>query len=304
MIRIENLVKSYGNHKVLKGINLEVQEGEIYGFIGHNGSGKSTTMNILNGLIDFQSGKCTINNREVKKTKDAVFKHIGYLPEEPKFYAYMNAWEYLSFIGTMSGDTKGRIKEKSGQLLELVKLTKDAKRAVGGYSRGMKQRLGIAVAMYNDAEVLFLDEPSSALDPEGRKDVVDIILELKTQRKTIFLSTHILNDLERVCDRVGILHDGQIVLEEKLEDLMNKYIQPIYDVEFDAHLEEGHLGLLQDSQLVERTVVEGKKVSVWLKDMKQNGNCIIKLLADIGIPIVSVNLRKASLEEIFLKVVK
>jgi ABC-type multidrug transport system, ATPase component len=304
MIRIENLVKSYGSQKVLKGINLEVQAGEIYGFIGHNGSGKSTTMNILTGLIGFQSGQCTIRNREVKANRAAVFQHIGYLPEEPKFYPYMNAWEYLSFIGTMAGDSKGRIKEKSGRLLELVKLSKDAKRAVGGYSRGMKQRLGMAVAMYNDAEILFLDEPSSALDPEGRKDVMDIVRELKNQRKTIFLSTHILNDLERVCDRVGILHDGRIVLEEKLEDLINTYIQPIYDVEFEAPLQADDIGMLEGSPLVERTAVEGKKVSLWLKDKKLNGNSIIRLLADTGVPIVSVNLRKASLEEIFLKVVK
>jgi ABC-2 type transport system ATP-binding protein len=304
MIKIENLVKSYNGNNVLKGINLEVQEGEIYGFIGHNGAGKSTTMNILTGLIDFQSGKCSVNNREVKRTQNSLFKDIGYLPEDPKFHLYMNAWEYLSFIGTMGGDSHKQIKEKSVRLLELVKLNKAAKRAVGGYSRGMKQRLGIAVAMYHDPKVLFLDEPSSALDPEGRKDVVDIITELKERRKTIFLSTHILNDMERICDRVGILHDGKIVLEENLDDLMKKYVQPIYDVEFDKEINESDITELMKSNLVECTSIDGKKASIQLADIKQNGTSFIRLLADIGIPVVSMNLRKASLEEIFLKVVK
>lgn len=304
MIKIENLVKSYGGHKVLDGINLEVKEGEVYGFIGHNGAGKSTTMNILTGLIGFQSGKCTVNNVVVNKAKDTLYKDVGYLPEDPKFYPYMNAWEYLSFVGTIGGDTVKQIREKSARLVDLVKLTKAAKRAIGGYSRGMKQRLGIAVAMYHDPKVLFLDEPSSALDPEGRKDVVDIIMELKSRKKTIFLSTHILNDLERVCDRVGILHDGQIVLEEELSGLTSKYIQPVYDVEFSHDIGSSQLKMLQDARYVERIASEGKKASIWLKDIKQDGNTMVKLLADTGLPVISMNLRKASLEEIFLKVVK
>lgn len=309
MIKIENLVKSYNGHKVLKGINLEVEEGQIYGFIGHNGAGKSTTMNILTGLIDFQSGKCTVNNRVVNKSKDTVFKDVGYLPEDPAFYPYMNALEYLSFIGTMGGDTAKDIKEKSTSILELVKLTKAAKRAVGGYSRGMKQRLGIAVAMYHDPKVLFLDEPSSALDPEGRKDVVEIIQQLKSRKKTIFLSTHILNDVERVCDIVGILHDGKIVLEESLSTLLNSYVQPIYDIEFDTPLNSEQIGILNTSDFTEQVKVEEKHASIWLKDGKANGSKtigsnVIKLVAEVEVPIISMNLRKPSLEDIFLKVVK
>lgn len=303
MIKIEKLVKSYGNHKVLKGITLEVKEGEIYGFIGHNGAGKSTTMNILTGLMDFQNGTCTVNNVVVNKAKDMLYKDVGYLPEDPKFYPYMNAWEYLSFIGTMGGDSAKQIKEKSARLLGLVKLTQAAKRGIGGYSRGMKQRLGIAVAMYHDPKVLFLDEPSSALDPEGRKDVVDIIMELRNRKKTIFLSTHILNDMERVCDRVGILHEGQIVLEEDLKDLIHKYIQPIYDLECSQEPTVREIKVLQEASFVERIAVEGTKISIWLRDIQQNTN-MVKLLADTSMCPIAMNLRKASLEEIFLKVVK
>lgn len=236
MIKIENLFKSYGSHKVLKGVDIEVKEGEVYGFIGQNGAGKSTTMNILAGLIEFDDGECTINSKRIYKKGKGTFKEVGYLPEEPKFYQYMNSWEYLKFIGEMCGDSKTKINEKSKKMLDMVKLTDSAKRPIGGYSRGMKQRLGIAVAMYNNPKILLLDEPSSALDPQGRRDITEIICDLKKEGKTIFLSTHILNDIERVCDRVGMLKEGQVVIEESIDNLLKRYIKPLYDIEFDSNL--------------------------------------------------------------------
>ena len=304
MIRIHNLTKNYQDHKVLNSINLEVKKGEVYGFIGHNGSGKSTTMNILAGLIKFQDGECFVNEKMIKGITNRDVKDIGYLPEDPKFYPYMNAWEYLSYIGTIGGEDRQTIRKKSKQLLDLVKLDKAAKRPVGGYSRGMKQRLGIAVAMYHDPHVLLFDEPSSALDPEGRMDVVSIIEELKSQGKTIFLSTHILNDIERVCDRIGILHGGKIVLEDDLDTLMAHYIQPVYDVELEKPLTEEQRESLKRKAYLEKMTQEDKKLSFWMKNIKENGNNLISDIAQLGTQVISINLRKSSLEEIFLKVVK
>jgi len=303
MIRIENLTKNYGGHQVLKGVNIEVREGEVYGFIGHNGAGKSTTMNILAGLIGFEGGRCLINGKDVQNIINRLNGDVGYLPEDPKFYPYMNAVEYLELIGSIKGESKKQISEKTEKMLDLVKLTKAAKRAIGSYSRGMRQRLGIAVAIYNDPKLLLLDEPSSALDPEGRRDVVEIISALKDQGKTIFLSTHILNDIERVCDRVGILNNGQIVLEESISQLMKNYIQPVYDIEFDGTVNEEQFKRLEQPEYVEKIKVEDRKVNIWIKDFEQNGIELVKLVADIGIPIISINLRRNSLEEIFLKVV-
>lgn len=303
MIRIENLTKNYGSHQVLKGVNIEVREGEVYGFIGHNGAGKSTTMNILAGLIGFESGRCLINGKDVQNINNRLNGDVGYLPEDPKFYPYMNAVEYLEFIGSIKGESKKQIREKTEKMLDLVKLTKAAKRAIGSYSRGMRQRLGIAVAIYNDPKLLLLDEPSSALDPEGRRDVVEIISKLKEQGKTIFLSTHILNDIERVCDRVGILNNGQIVLEESIVRLMKNYIQPVYDIEFDGTVNEEQFKRLEQQEYVEKIKVEDKKVNIWIKDFEQNSIELVKLVVDISIPIISINLRRNSLEEIFLKLV-
>lgn len=304
MIKIENLTKNYGRHKVLKGVNAEVKEGEVYGFIGHNGAGKSTTMNILAGLIGFEKGRCLVNGKSIKNRSNRVNNDIGYLPEDPKFYPYMNALEYLEFIGTMRGDSKRQIGDKTEKMLDMVKLSKAAKRAIGGYSRGMKQRLGIAVAMYNDPKLLLLDEPSSALDPEGRIDVVEIISNLKSQGKTIFLSTHILNDIERVCDRVGILNNGQSVLEENIHQLMKKYIQPVYDIEFDGDVNDEQFNILNKADYIEKVNVDGRKADVWIKNFEQNSTKLLKLISDINVPVISINLRKNSLEEIFLKVVK
>ncbi|MDP4180600.1 MAG: ABC transporter ATP-binding protein [Bacillota bacterium] len=303
MIRIEDLHKSYKDHKVLIGLNIQVEKGEIYGFIGHNGVGKSTTMNILAGLIGFQSGKCIINGKDIRDN-GLLFKDIGYLPEDPKFYPYMNAWEYFDFIGRIGGDTGKEIKLKAGKLLEAVKLEKAAKRAIGGYSRGMKQRLGFAVAMYHDPELYLLDEPSSALDPEGRIDMVNIIEDLKEKGKTIFLSTHILNDIEKVCDRVGIIHDGRIVVEDNLNKLLEKYVQPVYDIEFNRRPTGNCINKLSALEYVDKVDIDDRRVSVYIKSIERDSQKLLREVVELEAPVTSINLKRSSLEEIFMKVVK
>lgn len=302
IIKAKNLSKQYGSNKVLDSVDFSVQKGEVYGFLGHNGAGKTTTMNILAGIIDYDSGYIEINSLNMKENRNSLKGTIGYLPEEPKFYPYMTAKEYLTFIGEILGFDKNRIKTRNKELLELVKLQKSSNRKIGGYSRGMKQRLGIAVSMYNNPEILLLDEPSSALDPTGRKDVVDIIDDLKKLGITVFLSTHILSDIEKICDRIGILHNGKIVLEEKLDVLKKKYLHPIYDIEFKNDINKN----LKDK-------IKGD----WIEDIKVNYNImnlyvneqtdskkIIELLSELNLPILSLNLRRSSLENIFIKVVE
>lgn len=302
MLKVSNLTKRYGSLEVLKGISFEIKEGMIYGFLGQNGAGKSTTMNILTGLIGYNGGEIYLKGKQLKEDKRKLLQTVGYLPQSPVFYGYMTALEYLSFIGTVNKMSSKVIKDRSREVLEIVKLQEASKRKVGGYSGGMKQRFGIAVAMFNRPEILILDEPTSALDPEGRMEVLELIQELKKHGTTVFLSTHILNDVERVCDEVSILHHGKILISENLEELRNKYIQPIYDVEFEKECLDlkdklMHLGWVQN------VAVNKDQASIFVSDMKMAQKELLRVLTALERPIVSFNLRKSNLEDIFLRMV-
>jgi ABC-2 type transport system ATP-binding protein len=302
MIKVTNLTKSYGNLEVLKSISFEIKQGRTYGFLGQNGAGKTTTMNILTGLIDYNGGEIYFDNIDFKQNKHKLLPKIGYLTQDPVFYNFMNAYEYLKFIGNINELPKNLIKTRSNELLDIVRLRDSANRRIGGYSGGMKQRLGIAVALFNNPDVLFLDEPTSALDPEGRLEVLELINELKEKGKTVFLSTHILNDVERVCDEVSIISNGQILLSQKLEDLKRNYVQPIYDIEFEHTCNKfDYENLKQD--WIKDVTTEKNRMSVYVSDINKSKAQMYKTLAIGTNPILSFNLRNSTLEDIFLRLV-
>lgn len=302
MIKVVDLKKSYGRIEALKSISFEVEKGSVFGFIGRNGAGKTTAMNILTGLMRFDKGKIFIMDRDFIKNKNELIKKIGYLPETPTFYNYMNAYEYLGFAGKIIGYDQEDIKKRTDQLLEMVKLGKNARRRIGGYSRGMKQRLALAVAILKEPEILFLDEPSSALDPEGRLEMLALIDDLKDNKITIFLSTHILNDAERVCDTICIIDEGKILLAEKLSKLYEKYIQPVFDIEFEG-IPKAEAGILRKLDWVENIVENGKKISLQVEDIKHAGKEILAELSKLDMNIVSYQIRKRTLEDIFIGMV-
>ena len=302
MLKVVNLTKKYGTLEVLKGISFEIKKGMIYGFLGENGAGKTTTMNILAGLINYNGGEIYLDGRLLKDNKRALLQKVGYLPQSPIFYNYMSAIEYLNFIGEVNNMDKKLVNTRTKEVLDIVNLTDAAKRRISGYSGGMKQRLGIAVSMFNNPEILFLDEPTSALDPEGRLEILELIEALKAKGTTVFLSTHILNDIERVCDEVSILHEGNLLVSENLEDLKNKYIQPIYDVEFKNHCEEIKK-LLMPFPWIQNVVVNKNLCSIYVKDLNKANSDLLKLLVNEKNTILSFNLRKSNLEDIFLRMV-
>ena len=302
MIKVSGLKKSYGKIEALKSISFEVDRGSVFGFIGRNGAGKTTTMNILAGLMKFDKGEISIMNRDFKQYKNELIKKIGYLPETPTFYNYMNAYEYLSFIGKITGYDQGGIKKRTDELLQVVGMNKKGKRKISGYSRGMKQRLALATAIFKEPEILFLDEPSSALDPEGRLEMLDLIEDLKDNKITIFLSTHILNDAERVCDTICIIDEGEIILSEKLSILYEKYIQPVFDIEFEG-IPEVEARLLRKLDWVEDIAENGKKLSLQVKDIKLAKKEILSELSRFDMNIVSYQIRKRNLEDIFIGMV-
>lgn len=302
MLKVSNLTKKYGSLEVLKGISFEIKKGMIYGFLGQNGAGKTTTMNILTGLIGHNGGEIYLNGKPLKEDKRKLLQTVGYLPQHPVFYGYMTALEYLNFIGTVNKMPAKKIKERSQEVLNIVKLSEAANRKVGGYSGGMKQRFGMAVAMFNNPEILILDEPTSALDPEGRMEVLELIEQLKAKGTTVFLSTHILNDVERVCDEVSILHEGRIIISENLEELRNKYIQPIYDVEF-----QHECSAIKDKLLrlnwIQNVSINRNTASIYVSDLNVANKALLKELIDENNPVIAFNLRKSNLEDIFLRLV-
>jgi len=302
MLTVNNLVKSYGKLEVLKGISFQISKGKIYGFLGENGAGKTTTMSIIAGLINYDSGEISFNGENFKKSKRELGRKIGYLPQTPVFYGYMNAYEYLSFIGTISGMARDKIKKRSQELLELVGIKEAAKRKIGGYSGGMLQRFGLAVAMFNSPEILILDEPTSSLDPQGRMEVLELIDSLKAEGVTVFLSTHILNDIERVCDEVSILHKGKIILSQRLEDLKNDYIQPIYDIEFEKDCTD-LVKAIKKYSWIEAVKQDKNNLSIYVKDVNRAQQELLNIISSLNKPVLSYSLRKSNLEDIFIRLV-
>ena len=259
-------------------------------------------MNILSGLIDFNSGEIYLDGEDFKKNKRQLLRKVGYLPQNPVFYNYMNANEYLHFIGEIANMTEKNIRERTIELLDIVKLSAVAKRNIGQYSGGMKQRLGIAVALFNKPEIVFLDEPTSALDPKGRMEILEFIKDLKSLGTTVFLSTHILSDVERVCDEVSILDKGQILISDNLENLKDKYIQPIFDIEFEkscVNLDKVLLGF----KWVEKISIVENKASIYVNNLDIAKSELLKLLVQGENNILSYDLRKSNLEDIFIRLV-
>lgn len=298
MLKIENLEKSYGGFKVLKGLNMTVNKGDVYGFLGKNGCGKSTTMNIVSNIITKDRGAVRFGKEDIK---------IGYLPESPAMFDYMNGYEYLEYIAACckyKGDVKARINE----VLTLTGMLDGGKRRIKGYSRGMNQRLGIAATIFNNPDLLILDEPTSALDPQGRAEVMNIITELAKTGTTIILCTHILSDVERVANRIGIVRDGVMAVEGDIEEIRKS---------FEEKSKKFILTVFGDSSQIVNTVAEitGGDFSYDEKtgeitipvlpedDEEAKAKQILEALLQKGIVPDSFALSRKSLEEIYLETI-
>ncbi len=245
MIKAKNIKKTYGSNRVLRSLCLEVNRGEVYGLVGKNGVGKTTLLSILCGLVDTDGGFCEIDGKVVD---DKILGSgvVGYLPDVPAFFENLTVEEYLKFLsdGLGNNDVKREV-----ELIDKMGLT--PKTVIRKLSRGNRQKLGIAAAVLAGPKVLLLDEPMSALDPMGRRDVAELIRSLKAEGMTIILSTHILSDLEQLCDRVGFLHEGIIAREvdfSKEAELRNRYV---ITFEKEAKLDCDKLSCLFDGYHVE-----------------------------------------------------
>ena len=205
----------------LNGLDLEVHAGEVFGFLGPNGAGKTTTMNVLLGFVPLTSGSASLFGIDVRQP--IARQRIGYLPELTYYYKFLTAEELLRFYAKIFGLARAEADQRIAELLKLVELEHAAKRPIKSYSKGMQQRVGLAQSLINNPDLLILDEPTSGLDPLGRMKVREIIQRLKEQGKTVFFSSHELGEVETVCDRVAILHEGRLRVEGRVDDLVKQY---------------------------------------------------------------------------------
>ena len=217
ILKINGLQKRFGDKEVLRGLTLSVPAHGVFGFVGRNGAGKTTTMRAILGLLRPDGGAIEVAGERVCFGETKTNRHVGYLPDVPAFYPFLTAREYLALCGESLEIPTDEIKKRSTELLERVGLAHETHR-IRGYSRGMKQRLGIAQALLSRPKLLICDEPTSALDPIGRREILDLLLDVKDET-TVLFSTHILSDVERICTDVAFLHEGVIAMEGSVEQL-------------------------------------------------------------------------------------
>ena len=294
MLRITGLHKRFGDKEVLRGLDLSVPEHSIYGFIGKNGSGKTTTMKTVLGLLRADSGEIIVNGEKVVYGQTDTNRYIGYLPDVPEFYSFMTAKEYLRFCGEITGMSRADIEERTRELLTLVGLADETHR-MKGFSRGMKQRLGIAQALLSRPKFLICDEPTSALDPIGRKEILDILLAIKDQT-TVLFSTHILSDVERICTDVAFLKDGVVNIGGKLSDIKTRYRSNEYMIETENN---------SDTVILRNAFPEAKEIDrnkVTFSENKYSASEVLGFVANHRISLLKVERLEPSLEDLFMEV--
>ena len=226
-IQARGLTKRFGRILALDRLDLTVPQGSIFGLLGPNGAGKTTAIRILTGLARPSDGSASVGGVMVGLDRPDLRRGIGYLDQDPRFYGWMKGRELLELVGRLHGLEGADLRARVAEMLDRAGLTAAAERRIGGYSGGMRQRLGIAQAMLHRPRVLILDEPVSSLDPEGRRDLLGLISSLRGDA-TVLISTHVLSDVERICDRVAILHRGRLVTEGPLEELLAAHARPIF----------------------------------------------------------------------------
>ena len=293
VIETSALVKRYKNVQALKGVDLAVEKGEIYGLLGRNGAGKTTLVKILLGIVRPTEGGAKLLGRPVGDPGSRA--HVGFLPEDHRLPEYHTAETALDFYGGLNGLSRRERRAKIPPMIESVGLRDAARRRVRTYSKGMKQRLGLAQAMLHDPKVLFLDEPTDGVDPVGRKEVRDVLTQLKAQGKTIFLNSHLLSEVELVCDRVGIIELGLLRREGGVRDLTR--IENVYEMTFEGPVEGLLPGLRERAKGVR--IIDGR-VEVTVDDVP-NLNALIDYVRAQGVSLTGLVGKKQTLEQIFLE---
>lgn len=301
-IIIEQLTKTFKPNwpgrpsvQALNGLSLSVTRGEIYGFLGPNGSGKTTTLKILMGLMRASGGKAEVLGKPVGDVE--VRRKIGFLPESPYFYTYLTAEEFLTFYGQLAGLSRIAIAHRVEELLEIVGMTDARDRQLRTFSKGMLQRVGLAQALIHDPELVVLDEPMSGLDPIGRKQIRDVILGLRDQGKTVFFSSHIIPDVEMICDRVGVIVKGKLIATGRVDELVSRGQNHSVEIVCEGISSEK---IPELKQAAARILQQGPRSLIVLSD-STTVEPVLGIIRERGGRLVSVVPHKGSLEDLFLQ---
>ena len=300
MIRTENLCKDFDEVKAVRNLNLKVEEGEIYGFLGPNGAGKTTTILMLLGILKPSRGKIYLFGEELSRNFLSLKSRIGVVSEKQYLYKEMTAGEYLDFFAELYGvrNRKKRIEE----LLEAVGLLEVINRKVGAFSRGMQQKLGFARALLHDPDLLILDEPVSGLDPTGIKQIRDLVREENRKGRTVFISSHLLSEVERLCGRVGIINEGRLLAEDTMENLRRK-LTDVEELEVEvSEAKKETLEALSSLDFVKGITKEGKKLTIKVKADKDHRAEISQLISQKGEVVLGIKVKEMSLEEAFITI--
>jgi ABC-2 type transport system ATP-binding protein len=299
-IQCRELSRVYGDITALRSLDLDVPAGSIFGFLGRNGAGKTTTMRLLTGLAHPTTGRAWVNGVETTGADSSARAQFGYLPQDPAFYGWMTGREYLDYVGRLFGMERERRRARVTAMLALADLEKAADRRVSGYSGGMQQRLGVAQALLHEPPVLLLDEPTSALDPAGRYELLSMIEDLRG-RVTVFLSSHILADIERVCDTVAIIHEGSLVLVSDREALLAEHAQNVMNLEVERGAPVAtFVADLEAQPWVQTVTAEDNRLRVVVRDGAVGKHEVFGLIAAHELPLLRYEWARPSLEEVFL----
>lgn len=303
VLTIQGLSKSFETQKIIDNLNMSVPEGSVFGFIGKNGAGKTTTMKMVLGLLQPDSGKICVCDEPVRFGQTKTNQYIGYLPDVPEFYNYMTPMQYLKLCGEVIGLSKSDILKRSQELLSLVGLNSITKQ-IGGFSRGMKQRLGIAQALLTQPKLLICDEPTSALDPVGRKEILDILYKI-SGTTTVLFSTHILSDVERICDHAAFLNEGKIAVSGTLAEIKALHGHDSLLLEFSTDRDlQNFKKQTPIEPLLLHSEENNRELILHSRNMENVQKCLFAVLAETGICPIKIELMEPSLESLFLEVVK
>ncbi len=323
LIQIKNLTKKFGNFTAVKGVNLEIQRGEIVGFLGPNGAGKTTTMKMMSHLLKPDEGEVLIRaNGELQKltnrNKDYLLDNIGFLIEIPAFYGKVTPKEILKYFAKLKGYPRKNINERIDTVLKMVGMSEWKDKKIGTFSKGMKQKIGILSAIVHDPDIVVLDEPQTGLDPAARKEVRDFIMNLKKIGKTVFLSSHLLYEISEVADRIAIIHHGKLIAFDTLDNLEGKAMKSVIhfellnspDEKFDEFINKlkplviPSTGITKEESWIKYDN-DSKVFQIFFNGNPKNQTEILKKLLDNGYEILEYSVPKAGLlESLFIELTR